>query len=152
MFKFFKERKMAWNFNKEILVGEIGAIAGAQIMSHLFSKFNSSPKIISLSAVLGALIFASFLFLGTRIYDQRNHNIFSLKKTAKDIGYYTPFALLLTLIVYYPVLFFMSKHLLRLNLNLFPAVFFSQLIAFTLFLTFINTYRLSLRKFFGITL
>lgn len=141
--------KTAWDFNKEILFGEIGAVAGAFLVSYLTSQFTKVASTISTSAVIGAVAGASVFWLIMRQYDQKRNKTYSTKHLANDIAYFTPVAVLLTLAVYYPALFLISQYLLTHNYNVVFSVVPSQIVAFSMFLISINIYRYFLLKYHG---
>jgi uncharacterized membrane protein YeaQ/YmgE (transglycosylase-associated protein family) len=141
--------KSTFDFNKEIVFGEIGALVSAPLTASIVSKYTSVNNIISASAVFGAILGASVFWLIMRIYDEKRNKIFSVKGLERDIVNFTPAAFLLTLLVYYPVLFLLSKHLLTEAYKLTFSVFISQLVAFSLFLISINIYRYMIRKYYG---
>lgn len=152
MFKFIKRREEALDFNKEIFMGEIGALFGIQIFSYIFSRASSSLDGISLSAVFGATIFSFIFFLSTRIYNSKKRDTLSVRKTINEMSYYIPGSFILVVLIYYPSLFFISRFLLYNNVGVSLAVFLSQLVAFIYFLISINIYRLYLKKFKGLVL
>ncbi|MBS3094855.1 hypothetical protein J4474_04270 [Candidatus Pacearchaeota archaeon] len=144
--------KNFFNFNKEIIFGEIGALVGAPSVSYLTSQMTESANIISFSAVGGAILGAASFWLIMRIYDDtRNHKL-SLKEFAEDIAYFTPVAFFLTCLIYYPLLFFISRYLIRHFTGVLTSVVLSQFIAFTLFFISMNVYRYFLLKVVGKTL
>lgn len=144
-----KISKEAINFNKQILMGEIGAIIGAQTFSHLSSEVFHSLTRISIAAVIGSMV-GSSLWMFTRAYDMASHKKFSYKELAEDIALFTPVAFLLSCLIYYPLLFFLSKSLLMHHFLdhsiILSSVFISQLIAFLVLLIALNLYRIFLFK------
>ena len=152
MTDFLKRHSGVVDFNKEILMGEIGALLGVQLFSYVSSKIYHSPEAISFFAVLGAIFFSSLFFLGMRIYHYDKRNDLSIKKTIKDVSYYAPGSLVIVFLFYYPLLFLVSRSLLGSGVEVSLAVFLSQVVAFFYFLIFINIYRLSLKKFFKVVL
>ena len=141
--------KKTLNFNKQLLMGEIGAATCAPLVSYIFSLFTQKPNIISASAVGGAIFGASFFWLATRIHDKKKEKTFSASSLASDIAYFTPAAFLLTLLLYYPTLYLLSHYLLLQGDKVLLSVIPSQIIAFLLFLIGINLYRLFLFRFSG---
>jgi hypothetical protein len=59
------------------------------------------------------LIAGALNWLTTRIYDQRKYAQLSARSMAPDLGYFTPAAIVLSILVYNPVLYFPSEHLLE---------------------------------------
>lgn len=141
--------KEAWNFNKEILFGEIGALIGAPTFGVVASHYFSNPQILSSSAVIGAIIGASLFFLSMRIYDKSKQKNFSEKSFVKDLAFFTPAAFILTTLVYYPSLFFISEYLIESQFKIVFSVILSQFVAFAFFLISINLYRYILLKLTG---
>ncbi len=141
-----KLSKGAINFNKELLFGEIGAIIGAQIFGYISSLITSSTSIISSLVVAGAIMGAALFFLSLRAYHKSRKGKLSKIKFAQDLLYFTPIAFILTLIVYYPSLFFLSNYFLTNEYHVIFSTFISQISAFILFLIAINFYRYILLK------
>ncbi len=138
-----------WEFNKELIIGEIGAWIGAPLVAFITSQFTKSPTIISFSAVAGVLISASVFWLATRIYHQKRKQAFSIAALAKDIAYFTPVAFSIAMLVYNPLVYFISHKLLTQGYHVIPSVIVSQGIAFALFLLLINFYRVILHHVTG---
>ena len=142
-------KKTTINFNKEILFGELGALACAPLTSYIASHFTSNVKFISLSAVIGAIAGGTIFWLSMRIHDKGIEKRLSVRGIADDIRYFTPAAFLLTLLVYYPTLFFVSLDLLSKQNKVLSSIIFSQITAFFFFLLMINAYRYILAKLYG---
>lgn len=156
--------RSTFDFNKEILFGELGALLGAPLLSFIVAGLITSPNIssfvvadnpakipsiISSFAVIGAILGAAVFWLLMRAYDEKKRKELSLKHLASDISYFTPGAFVLTLLVYYPLLFLISKHLLNQDYRVLSSVILSQFVAFSLFLISINIYRRFIWKYFG---
>lgn len=137
------------DFNKELLFGEVGAMIGAQIFSYIASHLTISASLISYSSVLGAISVAALFWVSIRVYDKKKRKELSRKKFTEDLAYFTPVAFILTSIIYYPSLFFISRYFLEHKDKVIYSVLLSQLIAFSLFLIAINIYRHILLKWFG---
>lgn len=144
-----KISKAFFDFNKEIFFGELGALICIPLFSELMAQFTSRATFISFSAILGALIGGSTFWLAMRVYDKERKRKYSLGGLVEDIAYFTPAAFVLGLIIYQPVLFFVSHHLLVLGDKVLFSVLVSQASAFLLFLISINVYRSLLYKFVG---
>lgn len=142
-------RQSTIDFNKELLFGEIGAVVGAQVFSLAASLKFTSAGILSFTSVLGAIIGAALFFLSARIYYKKINKQFSTKKLEEDLLYFTPVAFILTLLVYYPSLYFINKYFLASNIEIILSTFISQASAFFLFLAAINIYRYLLIKLAG---
>ena len=137
------------NFNKEIVVGEIGALIGAPLISFTVSHFTATPEFVSIAAVIGAAIGACTSWLAMRMRHRGKARSLSARTLASDIAYFTPAALLLTVTVYYPTLYVLSGALLNGRHHVLVAVILAQLTAFLLFLLLINAYRYLLAKIVG---
>ena len=136
------------DFNKELFFGELGGLAGTQSFSHITSEITTNPKFISLSIVVGAVVGAIF-WLSMRIYHKKKEKNLSVKSMTNDVIYFTPAAFLLSVIVYYPVLYYFSYYLLVDQYRVFSSVLISQGTAFLSFLISINIYRLILKRFYN---
>jgi hypothetical protein len=136
-------------FNKEILIGELGAIISAPLVSFITSKLTDSANAISTSAVLGSLVGGSLLWLATRAYDKERHKTLSINHMAEDVGYFTPVAFLIAVFISYPTLFLLSHHLLVQKDLVIYSIIISEATAFLLFLVAINIYRYFLWKLIG---
>lgn len=139
-------KKSTFNFNKEIMVGEIAALISAPLFSYIISNFTNNVKIISLFAVIGAIVGGNLCWLFMRIYDKEKENEFSIKNMTKDIAYFTPAAFLFTSLFYYPTLYFLSSDFLNSQEEVLTSIILAQFAAFALFLLMINIYRYLLAK------
>jgi uncharacterized membrane protein YeaQ/YmgE (transglycosylase-associated protein family) len=137
------------NFNKEILFGEVGAIAGIQIVSFTSSRVDYSVNLLSYMIVIGAIVGASLFWFLMRLYDKTRKNKYSEEKIIEDITCYAPAAFVLTSLFYYPTLFFATKYFLEHNRMVEYSATISQIIAFGLFLIGINIYRYIINKYYG---
>ncbi len=142
-------RRTTFNFNKEILLGECGALLLANLAAPVAAHFTTDPSIIAWVAVGATLSGGALFWLLTRIYDQRKYAQLSARTMARDIGYFTPAAVTFSALVYNPALYFLSEHLLQRGSGVSVAVLIAQVTAFSLFLACLNLYRLALFKFWG---
>lgn len=143
-------KESTFNFNKELIFGEIGSFVGSPLLAYFVSNFTDTAKYISFGAVVGGIIGASIVFLATRIWDRSyGQKTYSIKQLAGDLAYFTPVAFLLALIVYYPVLFFLSKYLILNDHQIGISVIFAQFIAFGLIVIALNFYRVLLKRVSG---
>jgi hypothetical protein len=133
-------------FNKQIILGEIGALVVANLMALAASRFTASAAVVSASAVAGTLIGGTLVWIPTRVSDQIAARRFSWKGMACDIGCFTPAALALGFLVYEPCLYFTAHFLLVRGGRVEEAIVPAQLISFGLFLAGMNLYRTVLRK------
>ena len=138
-----------FEFNKEFVFGEMGAWISAPSVAFIVSQLTTSPETISLSAVIGAMAGASAAWLTTRIYHHKRRSIFSIRRLAEDIYFFTPVAFLLSLFIYSPIVYLISHYLLTHGDHVILAVIISQLTAFAVIITVINIYRMLLHKHIG---
>jgi hypothetical protein len=142
-------RQSAYHFNREILLGECGALLLANGSAPIVYHFTRSPDLISSAAVAATLIGGGLCWLAARVYDRVKDRTFSAKGLASDIGYFTPAAIVLGFGVYDPSIFIASHYLLIHGAGDSVSVLFGQLFAFSLFLASLNAYRLLLLRFRG---
>jgi hypothetical protein len=143
-----KISKETLNFNKEILLGEVGTLVGIQLVNLCSSIFLFPIKIIPYLVVLGAIIFGSLFWTLARIYDNSKKEGNSHKKFLSDVKYFTPASAFFTIAFYYPTLFFATKYFLEHHHQIRFSTIISQIIAFGLFLIGVNFYRFILIKVF----
>jgi len=137
-----------YNFNKEILFGESGALILANVTAPIVAHFTQNNNIISVSALLSTLIGGSLFWLTTRIYHHKKKDSdFKVSKIKSDISYFTPAAFIFGLVVYDPAIYFISNYLLNSHYTVGISVITGQVIAFSLFLICMNLYRLFLKKY-----
>jgi len=137
-------RRGAWEFNQQLIFGEIGAVAGGYAAAFATAHLTHRPALISASLIPGTLLGGTIFWLAARIAHQRARRAWSLAGLARDIGYFTPVAAVLGVVVYDPVIFFASHFLLVRGAGVAVAVVAGQLTAFLLFLASMNGYRLIL--------
>jgi hypothetical protein len=142
-------RGRTYDFNKELLIGEIGSIVSAPTIAYVVSQFTKNTNVISTSAVLGAVFGACLFWILTRIHDQRKYKTLSVKNFAGDIAYFTPVAFGLALLIYYPSLYLGSHYLLTSGDKVVYSVILSQAAGFILFAIAMNSYRYLLFRFVG---
>ncbi|VVB83111.1 Uncharacterised protein [uncultured archaeon] len=143
-----KISKETLNFNKELLIGEIGTLAGIQFVDFLSYIFSFPIKLIPHLVVFGAIIGGSLFWVLARIYYKSKEEKYSEKKFLYDIKYFTPASAFFTFAFYYPALFFATKYFLFHHRQVEFSTIISQIIAFGLFLIGINFYRYILLKVF----
>jgi hypothetical protein len=137
------------DFNREILLGECGALLAANPTAIIVSHFTKNAALISFSAVAGTLIGGALFWLSARVYDMMREKRFDPKLLASDIGYFVPAAVVLGFMVYDPSIYFTSHHLLREGDKVEYSVIVGQVVAFSLFLLCMNLYRLLLLRIRG---
>ncbi len=144
-----KLNKRAFDFNKEILIGEIGALLGAPIFGFIGSLISRSPNFISIATVLGSMFGGCISWLITRIYDEKKEKRFSVKKFSKDITFYTPVAFLISLSISWPVVALVTHSLFVKEHISYLSSFIGELSGFAVFLILINIYRYILSRSFN---
>ncbi len=138
----------AVDFNKEILIGELGALLGASFFGLESFLIGKSPNFISIFTIIGSIIGGSYSWLITRIYDERKRNEFSIKKLKRDLSLYTPIALLVALLITYPIVFFVTRSISsKIHLS-FLGPFAGELSGFAVFIVLMNGYRYILKNSF----
>jgi hypothetical protein len=145
-------KRSTYNFNKELLFAEIGAVIGAPLLPFIITLLTDDHIVLSVLTVIGAQAGATTIWLITRIYNQKIGNIFSVKKLARDIAYFTPAAFLIASITYYPTLYFTTHYFLEQKEHILLAAILGEILAFVLFMTVINVYRVYLIKYYDVEL
>lgn len=129
------------NFNKEILFGELGALLGAPLFGVIGSLMSRSPDFISLFTILGSILGGSILWLTAKFYDEKKENRFTVKKFAYRISIFTPVAFTISILVTYPIIFFVTHALSSHHHVTFLSSLSGEVAGFSVFLILINTYR-----------
>ncbi len=145
-------RQSTLTFNKEILLGECGALVLANVTAPVLSRFTRNATVISSAAVAATLVGGGLCWLAARIYDQTRERRFHAGTLARDITYFTPAAIVLGFCVYDPAIYLVSHHLLVRGQDAWFSVVVGQVAAFLLFLASLNAYRLVLLRLRGTTL
>jgi hypothetical protein len=142
-----KLNKRVIDFNKEIIIGEIGALLGASLFGFLGSLISRSPNFIPIATVIGSIFGGCISWLAARIYYEKKNKRFSAKKFAKDVSFYTPVAFLISVLIAYPTVILVT-HSLFIKDNI-PSLssFIGELSGFIVFLTLINLYRYILSRY-----
>jgi hypothetical protein len=138
-----------YHFNREILLGECGALVLANGSAPIVYHFTRNADLISSAAVAATLLGGALCWLAARVYDRVKDRTFTAKELASDIGYFTPAAIVLGFAVYDPSIFLASHYLLIHGAGDGVSVLVGQLVAFALFLASLNIYRLLLIRFRG---
>ncbi|MFZ1970925.1 MAG: hypothetical protein WAU65_01965 [Candidatus Nanoarchaeia archaeon] len=139
----------AIEFNKEIFIGETGAIIGAVIMGFLGSLILKNGRFVSFATLFGSILGSSVFWLSARIHDERSHHKFSIGKFAKDITLFTPVAFLICICFSYPTVLFITNLVFRKGEVPYLSSFIGELAGFCVFLILINTYRIVLDYYFN---
>ncbi len=140
--------KSAFNFNKQILLAELGALIFAFLSAFIASNFFTGEAVISKFALGGTIFGAALFWISSRFIDNSRNNDYTSKDLLADMSYFTPVAFVLTMTIYYPPLYFLTKLFLGQYHTVLFSVVFAQTIACCLFLIGINIYRYALIKFF----
>lgn len=136
------------DFNKEIIIGELGALAGAIFFGCLALALDTNLNFTSIFTVLGSVTGGSYSWLITRIYDQKKRGEFSIKNLGKDISLYTPLAFLTVLLICYPIVFFVTRSVSGAHFPFLGPVA-GELSGFAVFLILMNSYRYVLKNSFN---
>ena len=134
------------DFNKQLLGGEIGALAGTPLFPLVAARFTRDPALLSFAAVVGGLLAGSAVWLVVKVHDEHRNGKATVRGLAGQIAWFTPAAFVLGLLVYQPTLFLLGRHLIRRGDPLVVAVLLSQALAFVLFRAAMNLYRLVLHR------
>jgi hypothetical protein len=137
------------DYNKQLLFGEIGALAGTPVFPLITSRLTKDPSIISFSAVVGALVAGSVFWLVVKVYDERKRGSHSLWHLAGQVAWFSPAAFLISLMVYQPTLFLAARSLIMRGTFVVLAALVSQMLAFAFYLVAMNVYRLALHRITG---
>jgi hypothetical protein len=144
-----KERGRFFDFNKEIIFGEIGALLGSALGGYFSFLITHNEKFIPTFSVIGSILGSTTFFLSTKIYNKRKKKELSLKNLIHDLAYYTPVAAPLRIFVGYPLLYLFTRYIVRNTpLGAFYAGALGEFLSFLIFLFFINIYRIILFRFF----
>ena len=136
----------AWEFNKEIIFGEVGSLLGAYAAAWIASRLTRNAALISAALIPGTLLGGTAFWLTARIAHQRKRHNWSVGVLARDISFFTPAAAILGFAVYDPAIFLASHSLLVHGAGVVLSVAGGEITAFSLFLGSMNAYRLILAK------
>lgn len=136
----------AWEFNKEIVFGEIGSLLGAYVAALSAAQLTRNAAVISGVLIPGTLLGGTIFWLAARIAHQRKRHNWSVGVLARDISFFTPAAAILGIAVYDPAIFLASHFLLGHRAGVVLSVAGGQITAFSLFLGSMNAYRLILAQ------
>lgn len=136
------------DFNKEILLGEIGALVGAVLLGLVAFFIHKNPNIVSILTLIGSIAGGSASWWIARVHDEKKRHEFSIKKLGRDISLYTPVAFLIALLISYPTIFWVT-HAISTKIRFdFIGSLAGELSGFALFLIVMNGYRYILRHSF----
>ena len=138
--------KETLNFNKEIVFGEFGSLIGIQSTSFLSIVFHIPIKLIPYLVVLSTMVLGSSFWALTRIHDQSKKEKYTFRNLLNDVKYFAPASTIISLALYQPTLFFLTKYLLSRQIPIAISSIFSEFCAFSFFLISMNTYRFLLSQ------
>ena len=137
-----------FEFNKEIISGEIGALIGSSLGAYLSLLIGKNEELVPTFTVIGSIIGSSTFFLSTKIYHKKRRKELSFRNIFHDLMFYTPVAASLRIFMGYPLLYFFTQYFVRNGLNAFYSGALGEFLSFLIFLFLINIYRVILFKFF----
>lgn len=137
------------DFNKEILIGEIGALIGSPLFGFIGSQIGKDPVFISFFTLFGSVLGGSISWLITRIYDEKKYGDIKIKRISKDISVFTPVAFLISILVSYPTIFFVTHYWLLKRHVSYLSSFIGEVSGFCIFLILINIYRVIMNRYFN---
>jgi len=143
-----KKRGRLFDFNKEIIFGEIGAILGSSLGAYLSFLISGNEKLIPTFTVIGSILGSTTFFLSTKIYNKRKRKELSLRNLIHDLMYYTPVAASLRIFLGYPLLYFFTRYFVRSDIGAFYSGALGEFLSFLIFLFLINIYRVILLYIF----
>jgi hypothetical protein len=112
------------------------------------SGLTSSRVTIAQFAIIGSLVGGGSLFLLKKVKNKIRRGEPILKSITYDLKYFTPAAAVISILIGYPILYYLMKFLVKSGWRGFPAGALSELVGFTVFICCINIYRNTLIKFF----
>ncbi len=139
--------KRVIDFNKEILIGEIGALLGASLFGFLGSLISRSPNFIPIATVIGSIFGGCISWVAARFHYEKKNNRFSARKFTRDISFYTPVAFLISVLVAYPTVIVVTHSIFLENSIPYLSSFIGELSGFIVFLILINAYRYILSRY-----
>ncbi len=146
--KIKKKEGRFFDFNKEILSGEIGALLGSALGSYLYFLISKDESLIPTFAVVGSIAGSTILFLLAKIYNKKKREELSFRNIFNDLKYYTPMAAALRVTTGYPLLYFFTDLFVKIKVWAFYAGAFGEFLSFLVFLVLMNIYRIILFRFF----
>jgi uncharacterized membrane protein YeaQ/YmgE (transglycosylase-associated protein family) len=135
-----------FDFNKEIIFGEIGALSGSALGSYLSFLISGNEKLIPTFSVVGSMLGSTILYLSTKIYDKIKRKEFSIKNLISDLLYYTPIAAPLRIFIGYPLLYLFTRYFVKNGVGAFYSGALGEFLSFLIFLVMINAYRFILYR------
>ena len=135
-----------FDFNKEIIFGEIGALSGSALGSYLSFLISGNEKLIPTFSVVGSMLGSTILYLSTKIYDKIKRKESSIKNLISDLLYYTPIAAPLRIFIGYPLLYLFTRYFVKNGVGAFYSGALGEFLSFLIFLVMINAYRFILYR------
>lgn len=132
------------DFNKEIFIGEIGALLGAPIFGFISSLIARNPGFIAFLTLFGSVLGGSTSWLIARVHDEKRYKNFSARKVGRDISVFTPIAFLISILASYPTVFLVTHSLFMKEHVSFFSSLIGEAAGFCVFLVLINAYRMVL--------
>ena len=133
-------------FNQGIIFGEVGALIGVPLTPLIVSRFTTNAAALSTSAVIGGVVLGSAFWLIANLSQKHAAGGRGAGTLAKRIAYFTPAAFLISLVTYHPVIWLVSYWLLRKGTAAPLAAITAEGLAFVLFLSAMNLYRVVLYR------
>lgn len=131
-------------FNDEIIFGWIGSIFGSAFGAYLSFLIFKDDKLIPAFSVAGSIVGNTILFLSVKIHHKIKKKEFSIRNLVHDLEYYTPVAAPISIFIGYPALYFLTRFFIKSGLGSFYSGALGAVLAFLIFLTLINIYRIIL--------
>jgi len=132
------------DFNKQLLVGELGALVATPLAPWVAARYTNSPTSLSIAAMLGALVGGTGFWLATRVLDERRRGGLSVRRLAGQLAYFTPAALVAGWAVYQPLLYFTMHRMVSAGQPVVWSALAAQGVAFVSFVVLLNLFRLLL--------
>lgn len=139
-----KEKGRLFDFNKEIIFGEIGALLGSSLGAYLSFLISGNEKFIPTFSVVGSMLGSTTFYLSTKVYNKRKRKELSLRNLIRDLVYYTPVAAPLRIFIGYPLLYFFTRYFVKIGIGPFYSGAIGEFLSFLIFLAMINIYRVIL--------
>ncbi len=143
-----EKRKRFFEFNDEIIFGEIGSVFGSALGGQLSFLITKTASLSPILSVAGSFIGSTTLFLSSKIYYKIKRKEMSLRNLIHDLEYYTPIAAPISIFIGYPALYFITRFFIQKGLGTFYSGALGAVLAFLIFWTLINAYRVILFHFF----
>jgi hypothetical protein len=144
--------KRVWDFNKEILLSELGSIVCGTLAGIIAAVFFVDVRTISVLTVVGVSIGSSVVWLVLRIIDTKRRGVYSKKKVFRDLEYFVPGAIFISVLFVYPTIFFGTKALLEAGIGPGSSAFVGTFMGIIVYMGCMNVYRIQLERHWNIWL